>query len=221
MQARNLRGPAGTTRLILCVYIFVVLCTTAYSWWVYEKLRDQPLPLTFDKRPFFEETDRFHDLTNYVQLTDSLYGQAAKLGHSSIVFNYPPPAAFVYKVLLHTFPGHTLAPYLWFLGLCSLGFAVVTWFAAERPTMLPGAVGFAIAICDCDCAGSGGGVTRCGACAWMETPESFSLSFGRGMMPVAASGCRWMDLEDFSSSSWFLGTCKAVRVESIPTAILQ
>jgi len=146
MQARNLRGPAGTTRLILCVYIFVVLCTTAYSWWVYEKLRDQPLPLTFDKRPFFEETDRFHDLTNYVQLTDSLYGQAAKLGHSSIVFNYPPPAAFVYKVLLHTFPGHTLAPYLWFLGLCSLGFAVVTWFAAERPTMLPGAVGFAIAV---------------------------------------------------------------------------
>jgi hypothetical protein len=116
---------ASQVNVALSVYAAMVVVLTAASWAVYVRIQD------FMTRPLFTKSDQFRDLTNYLGKTAHLYRGATELGKGLPVFNYPAPAAFLYKVLLHTFPGHPVRPYLCFLAVCVLGFAVVTWRACR------------------------------------------------------------------------------------------
>ncbi|MDR3744499.1 MAG: hypothetical protein P4K80_00020 [Acidobacteriaceae bacterium] len=57
---------------------------------------------------FFDHNDQFRDLTNYAEKTAHLHGAAAALGSGLPAYNYPAPAAFVYKILLHPFPSQAV-----------------------------------------------------------------------------------------------------------------
>jgi len=84
----------------LFLYVLLVVVVTLTSWVVYNRSR------AYDLRPLFSKTGQFDDLVNYVGKTEHLYHRSAALGGGLPVFNYPPPAAFVYKALLHSVPGH-------------------------------------------------------------------------------------------------------------------
>jgi hypothetical protein len=104
--------------------LLVALVTWA-SWSIYNRSGDEMT------RPLFGKDDQFHDLTNYAGKTAHLYHRAAALGDGFPTYNYPAPAAFVYKALLHTFPGHPIRPYLVFFAICILGFAFTAWRAGR------------------------------------------------------------------------------------------
>ena len=95
------------------------------SWSIYNRSGNEMT------RPLFEKSEQFNDLTNYVDKTAHLYHGAAALGSGFPIFTYPAPAAFVYKTLLHTFPGYPVLPYLVLLAICILGFAVAAWRAGR------------------------------------------------------------------------------------------
>ena len=126
LRRGNVAGNAESqVNAALLVYAFLVMLVTSASWTIYW------LSNVFMTRPLFDKRDQFHDLTNYVGKTAHLYHGAAALGRGFPVFNYPPTGAFVFKVLLHTFPGHPIRPYLVFFAICILGFALVTWRAGR------------------------------------------------------------------------------------------
>jgi hypothetical protein len=106
----------------------LLVLATGLSWASYEHRLAKHL-VAWDSRPLFAKEFRFNDLTWYSEKTEHLYHGAAELGRGEPTFNYPAPAAFVYKALLHTFPGHPVAPYLVFLGICVLAFAYVAYRA--------------------------------------------------------------------------------------------
>jgi hypothetical protein len=115
----------------LWLYAFLVVLVTAASWLNYVH-RKQVFSYqgAFDSRPFFTKEQRFNDQTNYIGKTAHLRHGSAALGDAQVpVFNYPPPAAFVYKALLYAFPGHAVRTYLALLAISILGFAFVVWRA--------------------------------------------------------------------------------------------
>jgi hypothetical protein len=116
---------ASQVRVALWVYALLVALVTWASWSIYNRSGNEMT------RPLFEKSEQFNDLTNYVDKTAHLYHGAAALGSGFPVFNYPPPGAFVFKVLLHTFPGYPVLPYLVFLAICILGFAFTAWRAGR------------------------------------------------------------------------------------------
>jgi len=128
LRTENVAGNAASqVRVALWIYALLVALVTWASWAVYW------LSGIFMTRPLFAKYDQFHDLTNYIDKTAHLYRGAAALGTGLPVFNYPPPGAFVFKVLLYTFPGHPVRPFLTFLAICIVGFAFVAWRAC-RPS---------------------------------------------------------------------------------------
>jgi hypothetical protein len=116
---------ASQVRVALWVYALLVALVTWASWSIYNRSGDEMT------RPLFGKSDQFHDLTNYAGKTAHLYHRAAALGNGLPTYNYPAPAAFVYKALLHTFPGHPIRPYLVFFAICILGFAFTAWRAGR------------------------------------------------------------------------------------------
>jgi hypothetical protein len=126
LRRENAAGDAALqVTVVLWLYALLVASVTLASWSIYNSSGN------FMTRPLFDKRDQFHDLTNYVGKTAHLYHGAAALGSGFPVFNYPPPGAFVFKVLLYTVPGHPIRPYLVFLTICILGFALVTWHAGR------------------------------------------------------------------------------------------
>ena len=113
----------------LFLYVLLVVVVTLTSWVVYNRSR------AYDLRPLFSKTGQFDDLVNYVGKTEHLYHRSAALGGGLPVFNYPPPAAFVYKALLHSVPGHPVRPYLVLLACCSIGLLVAGVLGMGRSTM--------------------------------------------------------------------------------------
>ena len=116
---------ASQVRVALWVYALLVALVTWASWSIYNRSGNEMT------RPLFEKSEQFNDLTNYVDKTAHLYHGAAALGSGFPIFTYPAPAAFVYKTLLHTFPGYPVLPYLVLLAICILGFAVAAWRAGR------------------------------------------------------------------------------------------
>jgi hypothetical protein len=118
-------NPASHVRYALWLYTVLVLLITAASWAVYAHKG------TSETRPLFTKEDQFRDLTNYIGKTAHLHHGAAALGSGFPVFNYPPPAAFVYKALLYSSPNHPVRPYLVFLAICIFSFAAIAWRASQ------------------------------------------------------------------------------------------
>ena len=135
LRKGNVAGNAESqVNVALLVYALLVALVTSASVYIYR------LSTIFMTRPLFSKGDQFHDLTNYVGKTTHLYHGSAALGAGFPIFTYPAPAAFVYKALLHTFPGHAVRTYLVFLASCILGFALVAWRACcARRTVRPAA----------------------------------------------------------------------------------
>jgi hypothetical protein len=116
---------ASRVRVALWVHSILILAVTGVSWAIYWHHR------FFELRPFLAKIDQYQDLLNYMRKTAHLHNGAMTLGQGMPVFNYPAPAAFVYKLLLYAFPGHPVRPYLCFLAVCIVGFAVVAWGATS------------------------------------------------------------------------------------------
>ncbi len=126
LRRENVAGNAASqVRVALWVYALLVALVTWASWSIYNRSGDDMT------RPLFDKSDQFRDLTNYIGKTAHLYHGAAALGDGIPIFNYPAPAAFVYKALLYTFPGHAVQTYLVFLASCILGFSLVAWRAGR------------------------------------------------------------------------------------------
>jgi uncharacterized membrane protein len=124
----NVAGNAAShVKIALLLYALLVVLVTSASWAIYRYKG------YFQTRPLFAANNRFADLTNYIGKTAHLYHGAAALGRGYPIYTYPAPAAFVYKMLLDTFPSHPVRPFLVFLAVCILGFAIVTWRAC-RPS---------------------------------------------------------------------------------------
>lgn len=103
----------------LWLYSSLVMLVTVFSWtryWYRPRV---------DIRPLFRASEQFGDLTYYFDKTSHLYRGSAELARGPVVFNYPPPAAFVDKLFLHSVPGHPVLPYLMFLLFVIAGFASV------------------------------------------------------------------------------------------------
>lgn len=115
------------TERALWLYTFLMVLLTITSWLVYAHYA------TSDRRPLFMRVDQYRDLTNYAEKTQHLYHRSKVLGGRGAMFNYPPVAAFVYHVLLFTFPTHPVKLYLVFLTLCDLGLALAAWRASVGP----------------------------------------------------------------------------------------
>ena len=115
----------------LWLYAFLVVLVSAASWLNYEhRIQVFSYQGAFDARPLFAKEQRFNDLTSYIGKTAHLRHGSAALGDAQLpVFNYPPPAAFVYKALLYAIPGHAVRTYLALLAICILGFAFAVWRA--------------------------------------------------------------------------------------------
>ena len=111
----------------LWLYAFLVAAITLGSWAVYWHTGDA---LT---RPVFAASNQYKDLTLYAAKTARLHGGAEILGSTYPPFNYPAPAAFVYKAFLYSLPGHQLFPYFAFLTICMMAFCIVVWRAAGFP----------------------------------------------------------------------------------------
>lgn len=121
-------NPALKVNIALWAYTSLVLCLPGVSLLFFLHHRK------FYLRPLFARNDRFRDLTNYTDKTAHLLGAAATLGHGLPVYTYPAPAAFVYKALIYSFPGHPARTYLCFLAISILSFAFVAWRASRLPT---------------------------------------------------------------------------------------
>jgi len=118
------RGAARRVDRALWLYSALVVVATAAAWTVYRTHGKR-----WYYRPLFLHEDRFHDLTNYTGKIAHLQNGAAALARGLPVFNYPAPAAYVYKFLLH-FHQHAVTVYLALLGAFTLGFAAVAWRAS-------------------------------------------------------------------------------------------
>jgi len=116
-------GPVSQVNRALWLYGMLVLLVTVGCWGAYMH-RHAP-----DVRPLFWKQFQFNDLTMYADKTAHLRGGAAKLGYGAPTYNYPAPAAFVFKALLYTFPGRAVRTYLSFLAVCILAFGYVAWRA--------------------------------------------------------------------------------------------
>lgn len=129
MAADGMSAAARVNRA-LEIYIVLMLWVTIGSWIKYL------LRPTFDTRPLFGQYDQFRDLTNYAAKTAHLRGGAAALGRGFPIYNYPPPGAFVFKMLIHSFPSHAVGSYLACFAVCVVAFAIVAWRAggANRAT---------------------------------------------------------------------------------------
>jgi hypothetical protein len=128
----NVAGNAESqVKVALWLYALLVVLVTSVSWYIYW------LSDIFMTRPLFAKYDQFRDLTNYIDKTAHLYRGAAALGTGLPIFTYPAPAAFVYKLLLYSFPGHPVRPFLTFLAICIVGFAFAAWRAC-RPSRAVG-----------------------------------------------------------------------------------
>ena len=106
-------NPALKVNIALWAYAFLVTCLSGVGWLIFLHHR------RFYLRPLFAADDRFRDLTNYTGKTAHLLGGAATLGHGLPVYTYPAPAAFVYKALIYSFPGHAARTYFCFLATAS------------------------------------------------------------------------------------------------------
>jgi len=128
LHRENVHGKAAShVKIAFSVYALLVVLVTAASWAIY--LRHSSIYT----RPLFTIDDQFHDLTNYAGKTAHLYHGAAVLGSGLPTFNYPAPGAFVYKILIYSFPGHAVRTFLVFFAICVLGFALLAWRAC-RPS---------------------------------------------------------------------------------------
>lgn len=110
---------------VLWLYSLVLGCTTLGAWvsyWLHPKV--------FTRYPLFSPHDRYRDLTNYLGKIAHLNEGAAPLARGLPVFNYPAPAAFVYKLLLLS-PTHPLLPYMSLLAAAIIAFVVISWRAAH------------------------------------------------------------------------------------------
>jgi hypothetical protein len=121
-----LRSAASHVKIALSVYALLVVLLTAASWANYVHSSD---PLT---RPLFTKADQFHDLTGHRDKIAHLRDGAVALAHGEPLFNFPPPAAYVFKIFF-IFGNHAVRAYLVFLAICILGFAFVAWCAC-RPS---------------------------------------------------------------------------------------
>src|SRR5215472_13383603 len=99
----------------LGIYILLVICVTIFSYGYYFARHE-----VFYTRPLFAKDDQFRDLTNYVDKVRHLRFGSAALGTGLPVYTYPAPAAFVYKALIYTVPGHAVRTYLVFFGFSVL-----------------------------------------------------------------------------------------------------
>ncbi|MGA2437171.1 MAG: glycosyltransferase family 87 protein [Acidobacteriaceae bacterium] len=117
---------ASHVQIALLVYALLVVLVTAASWAVYWRSGD---PLT---RPLFTKADQFHDLTDHRDKIAHLRDGAVALAHGQPLFNFPPPAAYVFKIFF-IFGNHAAYAYLVFIAICVLGFALVAW-RAGRPS---------------------------------------------------------------------------------------
>ena len=126
MRGRNTSfNTASQVRIALWVYALLVVLITAASWAIYE------CHTAFYLQPLFSVEERFCDLTNFIGLVAHLRGEASAMGSGDPALGYPAPAAFVYKILIYSFPGHAVRTYLVFLAICISCFAVVAWRAAR------------------------------------------------------------------------------------------
>jgi len=116
---------ASHVNAALWVYALLVVLITSTSWAIYWRTGD------FLTRPLFGADNQFHDLTDYAGKTAHLYHGSTVLGRGLPQYNYPAPAAFVYKILIYTFPGHAVRTYLTLLAICVLCFALVAWRAGQ------------------------------------------------------------------------------------------
>lgn len=135
--------PARQATIALLVYTVLMLSVSAVTWLVYLY---GPGNHPFEKRPIFGSGNRFHDLADYVGKTAHLYHASAVLGNGVPIFTYPAPAAFVYKALIYSFPGHAVATYLAFLAICSVGFAILAICACRGDRWLKLSAAAAIVI---------------------------------------------------------------------------
>jgi hypothetical protein len=106
LQQQTDKLTPSTVSRALMLYAVVLLATTALSWGVY-RWTGGPF-----FRPFFSAEDQFKDLLNYAGKTAHLWHSSGSLGAGYPVFSYPPLSAVVWNLLLHSFHGHPLAPYL-------------------------------------------------------------------------------------------------------------
>lgn len=119
-EAENQSKPEQV-RNVLSLYSLLVIFTTACAWKFYYLTKSD----TF-RRPLFAHIDRFSDLLLYKDKIGHLSNGAAALAEGLPVFNYPAPAAYVYKILLFSVPAHPVRLYLTFLSFCVLSLA---WIA--------------------------------------------------------------------------------------------
>lgn len=131
---------ASQVKAALWTYTLLLPLLTLASWITYWHTNDELA------RPLFARYDRFHDLTNYIGKTAHLYHGAAELGRGYPIFTYPAPAAFVYKAFLYAIPHHPVKPYLIFLALCVIGFALVAWKAVRGTPAIKIAAGAALVV---------------------------------------------------------------------------
>ena len=85
---------AAVRENLLRFYIGLVLVLSAVAWLPYL------IHPSVQAYPLFLRQARFSDLTDYVGKMNHLYEGAVPLGRGFPVFNYPAPAAFVYKFFL-------------------------------------------------------------------------------------------------------------------------
>jgi hypothetical protein len=128
-------GKANATRVaaVLWLYSLLVVLSTALNWAIYLLLRSPGR--AFDFRPLFPKLYRFGDLTDYINKMAHLWHGAERLGSGFPVYNYPPVAALVYKLLLYSVPGHPVAPYMTFLVICTLALGLVAWLAVRQASL--------------------------------------------------------------------------------------
>lgn len=108
----------------LRVYSIVLVLTTLTAW---VSFLLNPAAMSY---PLFDPYDRYHDLTNYLSKIGHLNLGAAELARGVPIFNYPAPAAYLYKLLL-LLPDHPLLPYMTLLTVAVVSFVIITWRAAH------------------------------------------------------------------------------------------
>lgn len=116
-------APARVDRA-LWLYSVLVAFTTAGAWGLYRLLHSPP-----HLRPLFIQSERFGDLTKDREKIAHLSDGAAALTTGRPIFNYPAPAAYVFKVFF-LFGDHAARAYLIFILLCAAGLATVLWRAS-------------------------------------------------------------------------------------------
>ncbi len=130
---------------VLWLYSLLVIALTIAAWGIYLVARNR----TSSYRPLFRSSDRHQDLMNYRDKIAHLHDGAAALARGLPVFNYPAPTAYILKFFLKVFGDQAPLAYLFFLGLCIAGFALVAWRAlgAEKPARFAAGVAILVTAC--------------------------------------------------------------------------